>query len=246
MSDGPTRVIVWFSCGAASAVAGKLAIEKYGPEIVELVYCDTSANEHPDNHRFLAEVGLWLKKPVKKIASEKFSTIEEVFAKRQYMSGVKGAPCTTELKKKPRFAYQKPGDVHVFGLTCEEKDRVREFTQNNHDLLLDWILIEHAITKNACFAEMHKAGIEIPAMYLLGYENNNCIGCVKAASPTYWTRVKRDFPEIFARRAKQSRELNVKLLVLHGRRAFLDELPDAQTWLDTLERITCGPECAEV
>jgi hypothetical protein len=39
---------VWFSCGAASAIAGKLAAEKYGGK-VELIYCNTAKDEHPDN-----------------------------------------------------------------------------------------------------------------------------------------------------------------------------------------------------
>ena len=37
------RVVSWFSCGAASAVAAKMALEKFGPD-VEVVYCDTSRN----------------------------------------------------------------------------------------------------------------------------------------------------------------------------------------------------------
>jgi PP-loop superfamily ATP-utilizing enzyme len=40
------RVLVWFSCGAASAVAAKLAVEKYGDQC-EVLYCDTLAYEHP-------------------------------------------------------------------------------------------------------------------------------------------------------------------------------------------------------
>ena len=45
------RVISWFSCGAASAVATKLAIvESKTP--VEVVYCHVK-EEHPDNLRFM-------------------------------------------------------------------------------------------------------------------------------------------------------------------------------------------------
>lgn len=35
------RVLVWFSCGAASAVAAKLAVDKYRNDSVEVLYCDT-------------------------------------------------------------------------------------------------------------------------------------------------------------------------------------------------------------
>jgi hypothetical protein len=39
------RVVSWFSCGAASAVASKLAIQQYGA--VDVVYCDTMRANDP-------------------------------------------------------------------------------------------------------------------------------------------------------------------------------------------------------
>jgi len=45
------RVIVWFSCGAASAVAARLAVQKYELRS-QIVYCDTLDSEDPDNARF--------------------------------------------------------------------------------------------------------------------------------------------------------------------------------------------------
>jgi hypothetical protein len=53
------RRLVWFSCGAASAVAAKLAVEKY-EDACEVVYCDTMATEHPDNQRFFNDVERWI------------------------------------------------------------------------------------------------------------------------------------------------------------------------------------------
>lgn len=57
------RRLVWFSCGAASAVAAKLAVETYG-DAVDVVYCDTLATEHPDNERFLRDVERWIGRSV--------------------------------------------------------------------------------------------------------------------------------------------------------------------------------------
>jgi PP-loop superfamily ATP-utilizing enzyme len=61
------RVIVWFSCGAASACAAKLAVEKYGLSC-EVVYCNTMPSEHPDNFRFFSDVQQWIGKPIKVIS----------------------------------------------------------------------------------------------------------------------------------------------------------------------------------
>lgn len=73
-----SRHIAWFSCGAASAVAAKLAVEKYGSKC-EVVYCDTLASEHPDNRRFFADVERWLGRPIRVIRSDKYATIDDVF-----------------------------------------------------------------------------------------------------------------------------------------------------------------------
>lgn len=55
-------IVCWFSCGAASACATKLAIEKYGRENIRVVN-NPVINEHIDNKRFLEIVksGLVLK-----------------------------------------------------------------------------------------------------------------------------------------------------------------------------------------
>ena len=52
------EAVVWFSCGAASAVSGKYAIKKYGKD-VDLLYCDTGG-EHPSNEQFLKDVEKWI------------------------------------------------------------------------------------------------------------------------------------------------------------------------------------------
>ena len=81
-------------------------------------------------------------------------------------------------------------------------------------------------------------------MYLLGYKNNNCLGCVKASSPAYWAKVKRDFPEVFKKRAEQSRAIGCKLTRIKNKRIFLDALPEGNFGRYKVEDISCGPECA--
>lgn len=60
----------------------------------------------------------------------------------------------------------------------------------------------------------------------MGLPNANCIGCVKATSPSYWNMIRRLFPDVFEARAKQSREIGCKLVRYKGKRIFLDELPE--------------------
>jgi hypothetical protein len=239
ISDG--RVVVWFSCGAASACAAKLAVDKH--ENVRVVYCNTLASEHPDNQRFLWDVESWIHSSIEVISSNKYRDIDEVFEKAKYMSGIAGARCTTELKKIPRFDYQLPNDLHIFGLTADETKRIERFESTNPELELEWNLRDAGMTKEDCYQLLRDAGIALPIMYSLGFKNNNCIGCVKATSPAYWYKVRQHFPEIFKRRAEQSRKINCRLVRYHGQRIFLDELPEVNTDHRPEEDIECGPIC---
>lgn len=240
-----SRTVVWFSCGAASAVAARRVCQRAitSGEDIHVVYCDTFASEHPDNMRFFQDVENWIGQPIEIIASEKYASIDDVFEKTRYMAGIKGARCTVEMKKAPRFAYQQPDDVHVFGLTADEGKRIERFEANNPELHLCWELRILNITKADCFRILQEAGIRLPVMYSLNFKNNNCIACVKATSAKYWANVRRHFPLVFAKRAEQSRRLGVRLCRYHGKRIFLDELPLDVTDLTPEEDVECGVLC---
>jgi hypothetical protein len=87
-------------------------------------------------------------------------------------------------------------------------------------------LIERGLTKAACLAMIEDAGIELPVMYGFGFQNNNCIPCVKATSPDYWSLVRQQFPFEFYRMVALSRKLDVRLCRIDGVRSFIDEIPD--------------------
>lgn len=214
-----SRLVGWFSCGAASAVAVKLTG-------AQPVYCETGA-EHPDNARFLADCEVWFGFPVERLKSERYANTWDVWEKRRYLAGIDGALCTVELKVMPRLAWQMPTDIHVFGYTADAADvaRAERLKVNYPELSLRFPLIERGIDKAACIAMIERAGVAPPVMYAMGFQNNNCIPCVKATSPAYWALVRKQFPEQFARMAKLSRELDVRLCRIAGERAFIDEIP---------------------
>ena len=51
-------ITVWFSCGAASAVAAKKTIDLYGQDNRIRVVNNPIKEEHEDNQRFLKDVGV--------------------------------------------------------------------------------------------------------------------------------------------------------------------------------------------
>jgi 3'-phosphoadenosine 5'-phosphosulfate sulfotransferase (PAPS reductase)/FAD synthetase len=243
---GHGRVLVWFSCGAASAVAAKLAVEHYRDYHVEVLYCDTSASEHPDNLRFLADVERWIGLPIQKLHSPLYRTIIEVFQAVGYLRDSHGAPCTQRLKRNVRKAYQRKdhSDLHIFGFTSEEAHRKDDFEQDNPLMQCSWLLFDHGITRQDCYRMLQAAGIELPAMYRLGYRNNNCLGCVKGGAG-YWNKIRRDFPEVFDRMAALERQLDFALLMRGGKPCFLDTLPKGVGRYEEEDvDMSCGPQCA--
>lgn len=222
------RVIARFSCGAASAVATKLALQKYG-DAVEIYYNDPGA-EHEDNGRFMQSCEVWFQRKIHVLKSEKYKDIWDVFEQRRYLAGVGGAPCTSELKRIPGEAVWNLGDIEIFGYTADEQHRVDRFRKNNNERIIECPLIEAGLTKENCLEVIAQQGIKLPVMYSLGFRNNNCIGCVKAQSIDYWKRVRKYFPGHFDRMAKLERELGhaINRVTRGGKkvRVFLDEIED--------------------
>jgi len=243
-----TRVISWFSCGAASAVATKLALQEH--DKVEIIYQETNS-EHPDNEHFLAECEGWFNQKVMRLSSDKYHDIWDVFDKIRYLVGVSGAPCTSELKRIPAEKYIKHGhDLEIFGYTVDEGERVEKFKVNNPERNIQAILVEHALTKEDCLGMIDAVGIEIPTMYKLGYNNNNCIGCVKGGMG-YWNKIRVDFPDVFERMSKVERKLDGAICKTYAggkrQRVFLDELDPNAGFKLKEPNINCGIMCeAEV
>jgi 3'-phosphoadenosine 5'-phosphosulfate sulfotransferase (PAPS reductase)/FAD synthetase len=240
-------IVVWFSCGAASAVAAKKTIELYGDKYNIRVVNNPIKEEHPDNQRFLRDVEKWIGKTIEFAINSKFpdQSCETVWEKRKYMAGIKGAPCTFELKKKARQEWEAENrqDYLVLGFTAEEKTRFERFKLMERDNILP-VLIEAGITKDDCFAILNDAGIDLPEIYKLGYPNANCIGCVKSTSPTYWNHVRKVHPDVFNARALQSREVGARLVRHKGQRIFLDELdPTVKGQKMKNMHVECGIFC---
>lgn len=238
------RTLCWFSCGAPSAVAAKLTLEKY-PD-AEVLYCDTLKYEHPDNRRFLSDVERWLGRPIKLLRSDEYVDIYDVFDRTGWLVGPGGARCTTELKKNVRKEYQRLDDRNIFGFTVEEGKRIERFRRENFEIIAEFPLFDQGLTKRDCLLRLKKENIEIPMLYKLGYKNNNCIGCVKGGAG-YWNKIRVDFPEAFSKMALQERKMDVAINKRYEKgkriRVFLDELDPTAGRYEIEPDIECGVLC---
>ena len=214
------RVLAWFSCGDASAVACALTLKEHPDAIIARIIVP---DEHEDSDRFTTDCERWYGRSIVRLQDPEKRSIYDVFEKRRYIAGIAGAPCTGELKKAVRFAFQQPDDMHIMGYTIDERHRADNFRQNNPEIDCAFPLIEHQLTKDDCHAIVREAGILQHIMYQLGFENANCVGCVKGGAG-YWNRIKIVFPERFWRMARLCRKLGVRLVRQDGKRIFLDEL----------------------
>jgi len=201
-----SRIAALFSCGEPSAVMVKMLLSELRPgDELAVVRC-VVPNEHPDNDRFAADCAAWFGRPIINLRAVDYADFWDVWERRRYLNGHAGAPCTLEMKKRPRQDWERQWqpDVEAYGYTVEEQRRADSFRQYNPDIRLDTPLIRAGLSASDCAAIIQRAGIERPAMYRLGFQHNNCTTCVKARSPGYWAKVRQHFPADFRRMAALS------------------------------------------
>lgn len=228
-------------------MAARIALRE--AEDVVLAYCDPGS-EHPDNERFLGDLEVWFDREIVRLKSERYTDTWDVFERTGYLVSAQGARCSTELKKLVRNGFERPDDRQVFGFTIFERKRAVQFRRNNPEVDLWCPLIEQDLAKEDCLAILARANIVLPAMYLLGFNNNNCVGCPKGGMG-YWNKIREEFPEVFARMALVERKIGVSICFTKGKgakrseitRVFLDELDPDQGDYPNEHVIECGPQC---
>jgi hypothetical protein len=242
-----SRVVCQFSCGAASAVATKLAIERHGDD-VHIINAFV-ADEDADNRRFLTDCEAWFGRAVTVLRDEKYgASAANVWRKRRFIVNRNGAPCSKALKRDVLNKYHRPDDLIVLGYTADRRDmdRYDRFIDANADTKVWAPLIEAGVTKRDCFGRVAAAGIELPRMYRLGYHNANCPKCPKGGMG-YWNKIRVDFPENFEEMAAIQDVLGEGSYFFRdrgtGQRISLRMLPpDAGRFTDE-QPFECGAVC---
>lgn len=201
--------IAWWSGGVTSAVACKIALNTI--ENVSLVMLDTM-NEDEDTYRFKKDCEKWYGSKIEMFKHPEFDSIQDVWRKYKSLSSATGAVCSSYLKNHAREIYCKGKNVecHIFGFEYHPKEINRaENWERNKGLKAYFPLIENRITKIKAIDIIKQAGIEIPNVYSLGFNNNNCFktGCTQGGIG-YWQKIKIDFPEKFEYMANMEHELS--------------------------------------
>jgi hypothetical protein len=238
MSAPKKLKVCWISAGVSSFIAGYLerdTIDKY-------IYIDVE-DQHPDSMRFIKDCEKVLGKTVEVLKSPYGSVENAIRAAGVVRFAVTGfAPCTAYLKKRVRkeweYEHRDYEVTYVWGMDCDEKHRADNIEETMFEFNHCFPLIERGLTKSDAHAISAQLGIRRPAMYDMGYSNNNCIGCVKGGMG-YWNKIRVDFPEVFESRAKLEREVNSRSL----KECFLDELEPGRGRMADEIMEDCGIFC---
>lgn len=210
--------VCWLSAGVSSFIAGYLekeTIDKY-------IYIDIE-DQHPDSMRFIKDCEKFFGKEVLVLKSE-YGSVENAIRSCGYFEiNKKFAPCTAWNKKRVRkqweYEHRDFEITYVWGMDVDEKQRADRLTETMIEFNHCFPLIERNLTKQDAHGICYELGVKRPIMYDLGYNNNNCIGCIKGGMG-YWNKIRVDFPEVFERRSRLERELKQTIL----KDCYLDEL----------------------
>ena len=212
--------VCWISAGVSSFVAGYLArnvIDKF-------IYIDIQ-DQHPDSIRFIKDCEKVLDKQIE-ILQSPYKSVEGACKGAGVICSQKNFfyPCTNYLKKRVRkeweLHFQDYQLVYYWGMDIDEVNRAQRLIDSNPSQIQRFPLIEKGLTKQEAHGICSSLGIKRPLMYDLGYNNNNCVGCLKGGMG-YWNKIRVDFPDVFNSRAKLERLLGSSIL----KEFYLDELP---------------------
>lgn len=229
--------VSWISAGVSSFIATYLA-----KDVDRIIYIDID-DHHPDSMRFIKDCEKVLNKKIE-ILKSPLCSVENAckmggtirIARTGY------APCTNMLKKRVRKEWEQNHCdeplTYVWGMDIDEKHRADRIVETMSNFYHEFPLIDHQLTKQDAHAICNQLGVKRPVMYDLGYNNNNCIGCVKGGMG-YWNKIRVDFPDVFEERAKLERLLNSRCL----KECFLDELEPGRGRMSDEIMEDCGIFC---
>ena len=216
--------VCWISAGVSSFIAGWLVRDT----VDEYIYIDI-ADQHPDSMRFIKDCEKALGKSIQILRSEQYHNVEECI---RVFGGVRNVnnffyPCTNWLKKRVRKrweeAHASEDITYVWGMDMNEQHRADRLVEGMPQFEHEFPLIDKQLTKAEAHGILASLGIKRPVMYDMGYSNNNCIGCVRGGIG-YWNKIRVDFPEVFAQRARMERDIGATMLHDTKGPIWLDEL----------------------
>lgn len=129
-------------------------------------------------------------------------------------------------------------EKNVWGFDMDERRRAERICEAMPEFKHEFPLIEKNLTKQDAHAITARLHVKRPVTYDMGFQNNNCIGCVKGGM-WYWNQIRKYFPEVFQTMAELEREIGHSCI--NG--VFLDELDPERGRKEDEISFDCGIFC---
>ena len=226
--------VVWFSTGVSSFCSTLLA-----KDIDKIIYIHID-DQHEDSLRYLRDCEEYLGREIEILYSP-YKDVDSVIRTFGFCPSAAGFKCTEVLKRRVRKRWERENKgehTYVWGYDIEEIGRAERLCEAMPKQMHEFPLIDAQLTKKDCHGMLLRTEIKRPYMYELGYNNNNCIGCLKGGMG-YWNKIRVDFPDVFKARAKLERDTNHSFI--NG--VFLDELDPERGRMSKEIMQECGIAC---
>ena len=191
--------------------------------------------------RFIKDSEKVLEKEIEVLKS-KYESVDNACKAFMFLKSAYGAKCTDVLKKRVRKEWQAQfKDYHltyVWGFDNTEKDRANRLLESMPEFSHEFPLIDNDISKEQAHGICKRLGVARPAMYDLGYNNNNCVGCIKGGMG-YWNKIRVDFPDVFESRVRLERLIGHSCI----KGVFLDQLDPKRGRMSDEVMPDCGIAC---
>jgi hypothetical protein len=116
-------------------------------------------------------------------------------------------------------------------------------------MIVEAPLIEANLNKSDVLAMVDRAGLVLPLMYRLGFDNANCIGCPKGGQ-NYWQHIRQHFPQRFVQISGIQQSIGPGANFLRfrsgpraGERMSLAELPEGLGNMADEPSFSCSFHC---
>lgn len=214
MSDLSREHVVMFSGGLGSWATAKRVAAKHGTDHLTLLFSDTLM-EDEDLYRFIDEAADNVGGRLVKITEGR--TPWEVFFDVRYLGNTRIDPCSRILKREflRRYLtenYDPSTTVVYLGIDWTEMHRFDNAAARWAPWHVEAPLCEKPYRmKQEFIRDIADAGIELPRLYKMGFQHNNCGGaCVKAGQGS-WAILYRAMPERYEYHERQEEALSTYL-----------------------------------
>jgi hypothetical protein len=193
------RTVVLFSGGVASWASARRIADRKGTGGMVLLFTDTMT-EDEDLYRFLDEAAEDIGAPLVRLADGR--DIWQVFRDERFLGNSRADPCSRVLKRdlsRKWIDENAPDAALVIGFDWTEMhrlDRARK-AWAPREVIAPMADPPYRL-RAEMLADLSERGIEVPRLYRMGFEHNNCGGgCVKAGQG-HFARLLSMFPARYA------------------------------------------------